>query len=192
MTLCSVPDCDKKYVAKGYCDRHYRHFKKYGKPIKTIRDVSELGRFNSKIKINLENGCYEWTDKLCVWGYGMFRLKNSKQVKAHRYAYSYVHGEIPSSKVICHHCDNPKCVNIDHLFIGTILDNNLDKIKKKRDNVPKGENHFRAVGTIELVTKVKKLLKEINSAIKVAKQLNVAVHFVENIKYERTWKHVQS
>ena len=164
---------------------------RYGFPRKTIRDVSELDRFNSKIKINPENDCHEWTDSLCEWGYGMFRLKNSRQVKAHRYAYSYVHGEIPSGKVICHHCDNPKCVNIDHLFIGTVLDNNIDKINKNRHNNPKGTKHFRASADEEVVVKVKKLLKEINSPAKVAKTLNVPVHFVENIKYEKTWKHVK-
>ena len=100
MKLCSVPDCNVKYVAKGYCDRHYRHFKKYGHPIKTIRDISELDRFNSKIKINQENGCHEWIEGLCPWGYGVFRLKNSRQVKAHRYSYELVHGKIKDGMYI--------------------------------------------------------------------------------------------
>lgn len=191
MKLCSAPDCNDKFVAKGYCDRHYRHFKKHGKPIKTIRDSLEIDRFYSKIKIDDTSECHEWTDALCPWGYGMFRPKGQKQVKAHRYSYALKHGAIPDGMYICHHCDNPKCVNVQHLFLGTALENNKDKIDKNRHNSPKGVNHFRVKVSEQCVIEVKKLLKEIKSPTKVAKQLNVPVHFVENIKYKRTWNHVQ-
>jgi hypothetical protein len=188
--LCTFEGCNRDHVSKGYCDKHYRHLKRYGYPKKTIRDMSEIDRFNSKIKINIQNGCHEWTDKLCVWGYGMFSLKKSIQVKAHRYAYELKNGKIPKGMLICHHCDNPKCVNVDHLFLGTALDNNLDKIKKGRDNLPKGEDHFRTKVKEEVVILVKKLLKNISSPTLIARSLNLPVHFVESIKYNKTWKHV--
>lgn len=78
-----------------------------------------------------ETGCQEWTGYVGPAGYGMLRV-DGIPCGAHRAAWVAHHGRIPDGMFVCHHCDNPKCVNIDHLFLGTAADNNWDKIRKGR------------------------------------------------------------
>lgn len=84
-----------------------------------------------------ENGCIEWQGWR-VNGYGRLRL-GSKRVAAHRLSYEIENGPIPDGLCVCHKCDNPKCINPSHLFLGTRGDNNLDKTIKGRQ--AKGKTH---------------------------------------------------
>jgi len=79
----------------------------------------------------VENGCKEWTGYIAPTGYGMLRV-DGLPCGAHRAAWIAHHGPIPQGMYVCHHCDNPKCVNVEHLFIGTAADNNWDKVRKGR------------------------------------------------------------
>jgi len=103
-----------------------------------------LERFNAKY-IKIEGGCWEWSASKHRQGYGRIRLgkKEGKTVQAHRVSYELFIGEIPSEKLVCHRCDNPSCVNPDHLFLGTHKDNMIDKYKKGRQGIlPTGEDHW--------------------------------------------------
>ena len=77
------------------------------------------------------NGCHEWTGYGLPTGYGRTRYEN-KMVLVHRLAWMLAKGPIPKRKCVCHRCDNPKCCNVDHLFIGTHRQNMRDAIKKGR------------------------------------------------------------
>lgn len=87
-------------------------------------------RFLSKVKV-VESGCREWQSTLHRDGYGKFWFEG-KQVPAHRMAYQLFRGEIPEGMLVCHTCDNKKCVNPEHLFLGTHSDNVRDMVKKFR------------------------------------------------------------
>lgn len=88
-----------------------------------------IWRFLSKISVG--DGCHEWAAGRFSAGYGAFSL-GGRQQKAHRVMWMLHYGEIPSGMYICHHCDNPPCCRIDHLYLGTAQDNMSDKMARGR------------------------------------------------------------
>ena len=88
-------------------------------------------RLLERVSIDDETGCWEWGLSVFDYGYAKMSYKG-KMLTAHRVAYETFIGQIPDGLLVCHHCDNPKCINPDHLFIGTHQDNSNDKIKKGR------------------------------------------------------------
>lgn len=83
--------------------------------------------------------CIEWTGYRNEHGYGRYRVADGRRLYAHRFAWEQVHGPIPEGMCICHHCDNPPCINVEHLFLGTHLDNNRDMVAKGRLHTLRGE-----------------------------------------------------
>jgi hypothetical protein len=81
--------------------------------------------------VNKLDGCWEWTGSPDSAGYGMFSLYGV-HYKAHRMSWFLHHGPIPDELCVLHTCDNPCCVRPDHLFLGTMGDNNRDKVSKNR------------------------------------------------------------
>lgn len=91
---------------------------------------STTERFWSKVNI-VEKECWEWQASLDYFGYGNF-YADGKNCRAHRYSWTIHKGNIPKGLLVCHKCDNPKCINPDHLFLGTHLDNAFDMVEKGR------------------------------------------------------------
>ena len=94
-------------------------------------------RFMEKFFVNETNGCWEWQAALHDQGYGMlWDADLGKMERAHRVSWVLFRGPIPSDLCVLHRCDNRPCVNPEHLFVGTVLDNNLDMLKKGRAVFP--------------------------------------------------------
>ena len=85
-------------------------------------------RFLAKV-LECENGCHEWQSTIRKDGYGKFWI-NGKQAQAHRAAWSLFKGEIPAGLWVLHKCDNRKCVNLNHLYLGTAKDNARDRTER--------------------------------------------------------------
>lgn len=98
----------------------------------TVQDIIDNGH-KLLSRLNIVGECMEFTGGITYKGYGNFHVaKRLYLMPAHRAAYILKHGEIPHGMCVCHSCDNRKCCNPDHLWLGTNTDNHIDKALKKR------------------------------------------------------------
>jgi HNH endonuclease len=88
-------------------------------------------RFWNKVQKGNTSVCWLWIAGRSGHRYGKLRWDN-RIVAAHRVSYLIHYGPIPSGKYICHHCDNPICVNPYHLYLGSALENNRDTLRRQR------------------------------------------------------------
>lgn len=135
-------------------------------------------------KVDKSGECWEWTAHTGKGGYGRFRV-NGKTVDAHRFVLELEGSDIPSSMCVCHTCDNRRCVNPDHLFLGTRADNHADMRKKNRGNT--GEKN----GSVKLTEKdVKEIRRSEAKQSEIAKAYGVSNGQISGIKNRRYWKHI--
>lgn len=153
-----------------------------------MRGLSLKERFYSKFIVNSENGCWEWAANRFPKGYGCFKL-NGKSNAAHRISYKIHVGEIKERMVICHKCDNPCCVNPNHLFMGTQKENLQDRNLKGRSI--KGHKNGRCILTEKDIPIIKSLLKEKIDQRDIAKKFGVAQTTISSIKLNKSWSHLK-
>ena len=128
--ICAVKGCNKPTHSGGrLCSMHNERRRRSGSVDLFV--PTPVQRIYANVVIDGSTGCWNWTKSTNPGGYGFFRM-NHKTFLAHRVAYELLVGPIPEGLCACHHCDNPRCVNPAHLFIGTRADNNYDSIKKGR------------------------------------------------------------
>lgn len=147
-------------------------------------------RFWSKVykpRNNTENECWIWMDAVDEDRYGKFTIHiNEKQIdiRAHRYSWQLANNYKIKNKsfFVCHTCDNPICVNPNHLFLGDVFDNNKDRTEKGRS--------FSKLKTDEVV-EIKKLLLTTISVNEISKIYKVDYDTIISIKQNKSWKHVK-
>jgi hypothetical protein len=156
-----------------------------------MKDEKLIERFLSKVTFgNHINDCHEWSGYTMPNGYGIIKKTNSRQYEyVHRLAYELYKGTIPRNIFVCHHCDNRKCVNPSHLFLGTAKDNSLDM--KRKDRHLSGEKNSVSKLTEDQVYEIHKLHKETSlSSYKLAKIFGVRQMTIWRILKGLRWSHV--
>lgn len=131
-----------------------------------------------------ESGCQIWTGATNLRGYGILRT-NKVNSYTHRLAYELYKGKIPDSYYVCHKCDNPSCINPNHLFLGTNIDNINDKVAKNRQ-VKGIDNIFSKLKNED----VRKIRNDLRKDELVAKDYGVCTSRINLIKNKKAWKHI--
>ncbi len=135
-----------------------------------------------------ESGCWIWMGGMASNGYGAITGD-----RAHRQSWKFFRGQIPKGLCVCHTCDVRLCVNPDHLFLGTIAENNADMIRKGRGVALKGERHGEAKLTDQKVLAIRSEYRKGQRGFGIrilAKRYGVSTPVIRGILLRRWWKHI--
>lgn len=148
--------------------------------------LDRIKAFYSKIKID-ESGCWIWVG--CTnEKYGMIKFKKTN-LGAHRFSYKYIKKIEPGDLNVCHTCDNPLCVNPDHLFLGTNHDNMKDASIKRR--LAYGEKHYRNRLKEKEIKEIQRLSKLGLSQTQIAKVFDIEQTNISHIILGKNWKNLE-
>jgi len=141
-----------------------------------------------------QDGCWEWRGDKTSNGYGVVAV-DGKRIGAHRYVFNQLVEPVPSDLHVCHACDNPACVNPDHLWLGTDEDNMRDMRLKGRQakdrRLPVGEQHHQSKLTANDVLAIRaKYADGGTSQRRLAAEYGVTQRAVANALHGRTWRHI--
>lgn len=138
-------------------------------------------------RVRMAGSCWEWTGPVNSKGYGVISRKVYGEALAHRYAFSLTVGDIPNGACVLHRCDNPRCVNPDHLFTGSKAENNADMMAKGR--YARGESNGQSKLTNDLVAQIRSAA---GTHASIAAHFSVHQSTVTRIKAGRIWMEAAS
>jgi len=179
----------------GTCDHCGANFKRVAKG-QAYRFCSKacsvepvLDRIMRKLQGNNEaGGCLIWIGKKNKEGYGEIQHEE-KLWKIHRLFWTIWFGAIPDGIEVCHRCDNPSCVRLDHLFLGTHAENMQDMARKGRGRYPntKGEAHGAAKLSNAIVVAIR---NDGRTQQEIADDVGISQSLVSQIKRRKIWRHL--
>lgn len=202
-SICTIQGCDNRHNANGFCHKHYNRWKRHGDPLFTKHAVV-FGTVSERFwaKVDKSKECWEWTARRTRQGYGQFVIDRGgakwRTEMAHRVSWELAHGKIPNGMLVCHKCDNPPCVNPDHLFLGSTKENARDRENKGRGVDLSTVRHARGEETnnAKLTDKAVREIRERYKAggvtqTQLAKEYGVNQTKISDVVNYRTWKHVE-
>lgn len=161
-------------------------------------DVTSAGESIEIIRCHTttnERGCWVWMRCKDKHGYGRV-VYRGRWTLAHRVSFALANGSIPKGICVLHKCDNPSCVNPEHLFSGTQGDNIVDMTRKGRNRLQEFKDSFRgerqhlAKLTGEIAKRIIEDFRGGESQSSIARRLGVNVATVQSVTHGRTWSHV--
>ena len=140
-------------------------------------------------RIEIKDSCWVWKGWVSPKGYGYIRVGNNCK-STHRVSYEVFIGDIEKGMCVCHTCDNPSCINPEHLWIGSNQDNAIDREKKGRGRNNKGENHGRSKLKESDIPTILKLLEDGIYQREIARRHGVHQATIFRVSKKKSWKHV--
>lgn len=150
-------------------------------------------RFWEKVDKRGPDECWEWGATKTRLGYGQLQI-DGRSTSAHRVSWELAYGPIPDGLCVCHHCDNPGCVNPTHLFLGTELDNARDRDCKGRQRSPRlvGERNGQAKLTRKQVLEIRRRYKKgVMCQRELGVRYGVTQSMISMIVLGKSWKHLE-
>lgn len=139
MKQCDIEGCERKHYGRGWCERHYRRWRKHGDPLVTLTYSDPEDAFLARTEPLVWSDCIVWTGYTNRDGYGSLSV-NGRMVLAHRYSWERERGAIPAGMEVDHICHNRSCVETSHLRLATHAENtwNLSGVRKNGGGLPRG------------------------------------------------------
>lgn len=193
MAVCSFDGCGRPINARGYCRGHRGQLER-GEKLRPLQvqhhGYSEKKRFLMRVGEPTATGCREWTGSIRqVKWHGQWRNAEGSIELTHRAAWRIFVGPIPEGMFVLHKCDNPLCVNPNHLFLGSQSDNLRDMWSKDRakPGVSLGEKHGMSKLTADQVLEIR---SSSASGADLARKLGVTQTTISEIRRRKTWNHL--
>lgn len=178
-TLC---DCGKEHISRGSTLRNETSI---SCGCRMSFRKSEIERFWENVE--KKESCWEWNGNILKNGYGTISV-NDKSTYVHRLSYLIHKGEIPKGLLVCHTCDNRKCVNPEHFFLGNHKENFAGMINKDRHCRGKRSPNHKL--NDEDIFKIRSLREEGKTYLEISKLFNVRPGSIRKIALRLSWKHI--
>lgn len=189
---CSVKGCDCQSISRGWCNKHWQRWRKYGDPTAGGRPRPGAGEplaFLENIALTHDSDeCLLWPFRKIGKGYGAFQI-GGKSVYCHRWVCEKTHGNPPSSRhQVAHSCGNRPCCNPLHLRWATKAENEADKLV--HGSLPRGEQISWSKLTRENVREIRRLRGQLTQS-QLGKMFGVSVGAINGVQRRATWSHIQ-
>jgi hypothetical protein len=189
MAACIVGSCGKPAKNRGMCWGHYTSQRRYGDPEYSSPSKRQERRFWGAFEQGHPEDCWEWHGNTLAhkMPYGRVYYEG-KQVLAHRLSYALHNGYLPDDALVLHHCDNPKCVNPRHLYLGDHTDNAQDRVQRNRSNPKRGEDAATSKLTEDQVRAIRAAF---GTCDELAKEFGVSRSLISLVRTRKVWAHIQ-
>lgn len=184
---CDVTGCDRPHYGKHLCRMHWERNHLNGDPLAVQFERTDSVQTRLAKKSQWVGGCLEFTGGRDKDGYGLLSVRR-RNFRAHRLAYEAAFGPIPAGMLVRHKCDNPPCINPDHLEVGYEIDNSRDRVERGR-SLPGSTNPSARLNE-EQVREIRSQLADGVPSVTLARRYGVGQTTISRIKLGTHWRNV--